>query len=58
MVLVSRRPFLPFSSTTFTQSSKLANGLSPVPDGLISVALGKYKGNSSSGTKVVSPSSQ
>ena len=58
MVLVSRLPLRPFSSTTLTQSSRLASGLSPVPDGLMSLVAGKYNGNSSSGTSVVSPSSQ
>src|SRR5690625_7660107 len=59
IVFVSRRPFIPvFGSTTLIQSSILANGDSPVPDGLISVDFGKVSGRSLSSTPVIVPSSQ
>ena len=57
-MFVSRRPLTPSSLTTDNQSVKLASGDSPLPDGLISVVLGKISGNSDSGSAVDVPSSQ
>ena len=45
-------------SVTYNHSSILANGDSPVPDGLMLSDFGKRTGSSSSGTAVVVPSSQ
>ncbi|CIW23027.1 Uncharacterised protein [Streptococcus pneumoniae] len=58
MVLVSRRPLTPSSRVTSSQSVKLASGLSPVPEGRMSLVTGKTSGNSVSGTAVEVPSSQ
>ena len=57
-MFVSRRPLTPSSLTTDNQSVKLASGDSPLPDGLISLVLGKISGNSDSGSAVDVPSSQ
>ncbi|MNC19012.1 hypothetical protein D3C75_669350 [compost metagenome] len=59
MVLVSRRAFMPVSgSTVLTQSSRLAKGDSPVPEGRMASVCGNTSGSSDSGTGFMVPSSR
>jgi len=59
MVFVSRRAGFPVAgSVVASHVSRLASGLSPVPDGLKFVVSGSVSGNCSSGRGFGSPSTQ